>query len=203
MVSSWEAAWEIGFPATSVDEIELALVVRDLAHGSSYDVEAVDHGAELALDFQAGDELQDETYQLLLTAEVAGTDDHELVQSFTEELLEDLVDEARELVDRGERLGSKRLAELEFRPVPEDEERWDLVIPDWLAPDDAVVPFGFMVFVRATGERWPDARELDAHGRVVLVPFEGLVHAFGIPAPEGFEDEGEAGGTLPIHPNGE
>ena len=188
----WEAGWEIGFPAASVDELLLALVVRDLVHGSSYDVEALEDGTELALDFLAGDELEGESYQLLLTAEVAGTDDREMVQSFTEEMLEDLVDEAQELVAQGERLGSRPLAELEFRPVPEDQERWDLVVPDWLAPEDAVVPFGFKAFDAASGEGWPEDGLLDAHGRVILVPFRDAVHAFGIPAPSGFDEAEEA-----------
>ncbi len=55
--------------------------------------------------------------------------------------------------------------------VPEDEERWDLVIPDWLAPDDAEVPFGFRSFDKVSGEPVPDNAAFDAHGRVIAVPF--------------------------------
>ena len=54
-------------------------------------MEAVEDGTELALDFLAGDELQDQTYQLLLSAEIAGTENREMVQAFTEQMLEDLV----------------------------------------------------------------------------------------------------------------
>jgi hypothetical protein len=202
-MEAWEAEWEIGFPASTVDELLLALVVRDLVHGSSYDVEAIEDGTELALDFLAGDDLEDATYQLLLTADVAGTDDRDVVNSFTEEMLETLVDEAQDLVARGERLGSRPLAELEFRSVAEDRERWDLIVPDWLAPEDAVVPFGFRAFAAVGGGAWPDDRLLDAHGRIVLVPFEGAVHAIGIPAPAGFDEDEEVAGALPIHPDGE
>lgn len=201
-MEAWDAGWEIGFPAASVDELLLALVVRDLVHGSSYDVEAIEDGTELALDFLAGDELDEATYQLLLTAEVAGTEDREMVQSFTEEMLETLVDEAQELVDRGERLGSRTLAELEFRPVAEDLERWDLIVPDWLAPDDAVVPFGFRPYSVESGAAWPEDRLLDAHGRVVLVPFDGVLHAFGVPAPSGFDEAEGADESSPIDPGG-
>ncbi|MCU0233643.1 MAG: hypothetical protein MUE90_06380 [Thermoanaerobaculales bacterium] len=203
-MEAWEAGWEIGFPAQSVEELLLALVVRDLVHGSSYDVEATESGAELALDFLAGDELEGDTYQLLLTAEVSGTEDRDLVASFAEEMLEGLVDEAQELVAQSEALGSRPLSELEFRAVPEDEERWDLVVPDWLAPEDAVVPFGFRAFLGAAGAPWPDDRLLDGHGRVVLVPFGGRAHAFGVPAPAepGEGDEGDGGDTLPLHPGG-
>jgi len=72
-MESWETGWEVGFPASTADELLLALVVRDLVHGASFDVEAVEDGTELALDYLAGDELQDQTYQLLLSAEIAGT----------------------------------------------------------------------------------------------------------------------------------
>jgi hypothetical protein len=91
-MDTWETGWEVGFPASNADELLLALVVRDLVHGASFDVEAVEDGSELALDFLAGDELQDQTYQLLLSAEIGGTENRELVQAFTEQMLEDLVD---------------------------------------------------------------------------------------------------------------
>jgi hypothetical protein len=169
-------------------------------HGSSFDVESVEDGSELALDFLAGDELQDQTYQLLLSAEVGGTKNREMVQAFTEQMLEDLVAEAGDLVSNRQELGSRPSEELIFRSVAEHEERWDLVTPDWLAPDGAEVPFGFRSFDTASGEAWPSNEDLDAHGRIVLVPAGDRIHAFGIPAPAGWdEDDTESG--LPIHPH--
>ena len=47
-MESWETGWEVGFPASNVDELLLALVVRDLVHGASFDVEAVEDGTEIA-----------------------------------------------------------------------------------------------------------------------------------------------------------
>ena len=70
-MDTWETDWEVGFPAETVDQLLLALVVRDLVHGASFDVEAIADGTEIALDFTAGDELDNEMYQLLLSAEVA------------------------------------------------------------------------------------------------------------------------------------
>ena len=201
-MESWETGWEVGFPASSPDELLLALVVRDLVHGASFDVEAVEDGTELALDFLAGDELHDQTYQLLLSAEIAGTENREMVQAFTEQMLEDLVAEAEELVAQRQELGSRSSAELVFQSVPEDQERWDLVAPDWLAPDGAEVPFGFRSFDPKSGEAWPANEVLDAHGRVVLVPVGDEILVFGIPAPEGWgeeEEEGEGEGELPVH----
>ena len=199
-MESWETGWEVGFPASNADELLLALVVRDLVHGSSFDVESVEDGTELALDFLAGDELQDQTYQLLLSAEIAGTENREMVQAFTEQMLEDLVAEAEELVAQREELGSRPSAELVFQSVPEDEERWDLVVPDWLAPDGSEVPFGFRSFDAESGEGWPANEVLDAHGRVVLVPVGDEILVIGIPAPEGWGEEEEEGEGLPVHP---
>ena len=198
-MATWDTGWEVEFPAATVDEMMLALVVRDLVHGSSFDVEAVEDGAELTFDFLAGDESDGEAYRLLLSAEVGGTDNRELVQAFTEQMLEDLVAEAEELVARRQDLGSRPAGEVVFETVPENEERWDLVIPDWFAPDGAEVPFGFRSFEVAGGEPWPGDGALDAHGRVIFVPFGGAVHLFGIPAPEGWGEEEE---ELPVHPGG-
>jgi len=198
-MASWDTGWEVDFPAATVEEMLLALVVRDLVHGSSFDVEAVEDGSELALDFLAGDELEGEAYRLLLSAEVGGTDNRELVQAFTEQMLEDLVAEAEELVAQRENLGSRPAGEVVLETVPEDEERWDLVIPDWLAPDRAEVPFGFRSFDASGGEPWPGDGALDAHGRVIFVPFGGAVHLFGIPAPEDWGEEEDGG--LPVHPD--
>ena len=185
-METWETGWEVGLPASSTDELLLALVVRDLVHGASFDVEAVEDGSELALDFLAGDELQDDTYQLLLSAEVGGTENRELVQAFTEQMLEDLVGEAEELVAQRLELSSRPAVEVMYRAVPEDEERWDLVVPDWLAPDGAEVPFGYRSFVADSGECWPSDDLLDAHGRVILVPAGNSIVLFGIPAPAGW-----------------
>jgi len=198
-MDTWETGWEVGFPASTTDELLLALVVRDLVHGASFDVEAEEDGTELALDFLAGDELEGESYRLLLSAEVGGTENRELVQAFTEQMLEELVGEAEELVAQRQELGSRPADEVTFKKIPEDEERWDLVVPDWLAPDGADVPFGFRSFVEESGECWPSDDDLDKHGRIVLVPAGHSIVLIGIPAPAGWGDEDEADeGGLPI-----
>ncbi len=202
-MKTWEAGWEIEFPASTPVDLLLALVVRDLAHGTSYDVEVVEDGSGLAVDFVAADELEGEVYRLLLSAEIAGTQDTDRVQTFTAEMLEELVEEAQDLVARRTELGTRPLSDLTFRPVPEAEERWDLVVPDWLAPERAEVPFGFRSFDRSSEDPWPGNDLLDAHGRVIAVPFAGALHAFGIPAPTDSEhDEADGGTALPLHPAG-
>lgn len=179
----WEATWQVEFPAADRERLLLSLVVRDLLHGSSFDLELDDPDAVMAVDYLAGDEQQHDVYRLLVTARVHGPQDWEALQQLTEEVLDELISEAERSIDACQTLGSMPLEELAFEVVPEDDERWDLVIPDWLAPDGAEVPFGFRPVVTATASAWPADEVLDAHGRVVLVPHRGTAYLFAIPAP--------------------
>lgn len=195
--TTWEGAWEVEFPASSLEELAIALVVRDLIHGTSFDFEGEPGVGSLALDYSAGDELDGASYRLLVTAEAAGACDEELVRDVTERLLDQLVDEAESLVEKRTDLGTLPVEAISFAVVPEDEERWDLVVPDWLAPDGAEVPFGFRPVHRASGGPWPTDEQLDAHGRIVVVPLASMLHLIGIPAPAE-EVEGLAPAALPI-----
>jgi hypothetical protein len=193
--STWEAGWEVGFRATSPEELLVALVVRDLLHGSSFDVEH--ESGDLEVDYLVGDETSDGIYSLLVTARVEGVEDRKALQELTERLLEELVAEAESLVERRQALASIDLGSLAFKPVPEHEERWDLVVPDWLAPDGAEVPFGFRPELVSTGEWWPTDAELDEYGRIVLVPDSSTARLFAIPAPES-DPMSSDDGSLPV-----
>lgn len=196
----WEGEWEVEFPASSPEELALALVVKDLLHGTSFDIEGTDGGADLAIDFVAGDELEGTTYRLLVTAEAIGSPDADLVRDVTERLLDQLVDEAESLIEQRTVVAAEKADALGYRAVPEDQERWDLVVPDWLAPDGAEVPFGFRPVLLSSGQPWPTDSQLDGHGRIVVVPFAGQVQLLGIPAPvDDAEGEPEAG-SLPVLP---
>ncbi|MGD9252713.1 MAG: hypothetical protein PVG92_02135 [Holophagae bacterium] len=198
-METWETGWEVAFTASTADELLLALVVRDLVHGTSFDVEVEEDSSAIELDFVAGDEYEDDSYLLLLSVEVRGTDNREIVQAFTEQMLEEMVGEAETLTAEREELDTLPAAEVVFRAVPEDEERWDLVIPDWLAPDGAEVPFGFRPFVGSGNEPWPSNDQIDSHGRVMLIPDGDSIRLVGIPAPAEWGD-GESDG-LPVHPD--
>lgn len=192
----WEGSWEVTLPVRRALDLLTGLVTRDLVHGSSFDVELED-GAELAVDMLAGDELDDDGYRLMVTAEVEGPRRAAEVSEVVLEALEEAVEEARRLVERRTGLGSVRRSEVEMRPVAEDAERWDLVVPDWLAPDGAVVPFGYRPFRTRERAPWPQDADLDRHGRVVLVPDGSRLVAYGIPAPEDPPEEPDA---LPVVP---
>ncbi len=189
-MSKIETSLELEFPAESPEQLLLALVVRDLLHGSSYDVED-EQGRELAADYSAGDELVGSVYRMLITAEVEGTDDPEMVGELTEQIVDDLIGEAEALVADRTEVATLPFDTLEFLSVPEEAERWDLVIPDWLAPDGAEVPFGFRPFQAGDGAPWPDDTVLDGHGRVILVEHDGMVRLFAIAAPADEEEHVE------------
>ena len=195
---SWEDAWEIGIAVRRPEDMLTALLMRDLMHGQSVDVDLADQAGALEVDYLAGDEEDTGTYRLLLTAHVRGPEERSLLQELTRDLLEEALSEAERLASERRSLGSRDLAELRFAPVPENEERWDLVVPDWLAPDGAEVPFGFRPLIAASGVPWPSDTELDAHGRVVAVAHGGTLHLYGVPAPS-VVDEGR---RLPVHPSG-
>lgn len=181
VTQSWTAGWEIEFPARTRDELLAALVVRDLIHGATFDVETEDGSAEFEVDYEAGEELQDDVYRLLIAAEVRGPEDHAMLGAFTEQMMEESIEEAEGLVSVGIDLGAAPFGEVSFEVVDEQDERWDLVVPEWLAPEGAEIPFGFRP--ARGGVWWPDDGHLDAHGRIVVVPHDGSLHLVGLPAP--------------------
>jgi hypothetical protein len=195
----WEASWEVEFPAATAAELLVALLVRDQLHGSSFDLE-LESGEVMEVDFAAGDELDESAYTLLACAAARGPQDRSALQQLVEEVLEQLVAEAEDLARSCQLLGSVASDELGFEPVEEHDERWDLVVPDWLAPDGAEVPFGFRPVLARTGARWPDDSLLDSHSRVVLVPHGGLARLFGVPAATGDEVTPEEARALPVVP---
>lgn len=178
----WLASFEVSFPASTVEEVFLALVVRDMVYGTSFDVETEDGGHTFQVDITASEEIDAEKYQLLVEAEIRGVEEPETARAFLEQILEEAVDDAERLVEQRVDFGILDADEVEMRSVPEDEERWDLVIPDWLAPEGAEVPFGFRAFRVEDDQPFPGNADLDSAGRIVMVPFGGKFNLFAIPS---------------------
>ncbi len=178
----WLASFEIAFPASTVEELFLALVVRDMVYGTSFDVETEDGGQAFQVDVTASEEIDAEKYQLLVEAEIRGIEEPETARAFLEQILEEAIDDAEQLVEQRKEFGAVAADEIEMRVVPEAEERWDLVIPDWLAPEDAEVPFGFRAFRTDSDQPFPSNADLDGAGRIVMVPFGGQFSLFAIPS---------------------
>lgn len=191
-MEKWEESMALDLEWSSHKDVLFGLLVKDLLNGGAYDVEVEEPAVSFSADYLCGDELEDDVYRLLIVAEVEGPENHDLIRQFTEELLEELMEEARQLAEGAEDLGSVGHAKVIFQPVPEDDERWDLIVPDWLAPDGAEVPFGFRPYLAADQRPWPGDDVLDAHGRVVIVPFSDELHLFGTPMSEEAEATEEA-----------
>ncbi len=179
-----EEAMGLDIPVESREDVCLGLLVRDRLHGASFDVESEDPPAEFEVDYHCGDEMEEGTYRLLIVAEFEGDGGDELIRDFTEEALAEFFEEAAAELENAVWLDDLDEGAVEFRAVQEDEERWDLVVPDWLAPDGAEVPFGFRGYRKDDGAPWPDDAALDRHGRVVVVPFGGRLYLVGTPMPE-------------------
>lgn len=185
-------SWELEFKQESESDLLLGLVVRDLLHGASYDLRPSDGDGVFAFDIVAADEIDDDAYRLTVDVGIEGPDEPETAQDLAMRLFDDIVDEAEGLVNAKVEIGHRAAVEIEFKQVEEDSERWDLVVPDWLAPDGAEVPFGFRPVDRETGDYWPTNEMLDGHGRIVVVPDGIRLILFGIPAPD------ESGTELPV-----
>lgn len=179
-------AIELPLPATMVEEVLTALIVRDLLHGSSYDVEVEDDGREFEVDLTVTDEIDEENgvYLALVEIEYGGDVDEESLGAFLTQIIDEAAAEAEQIVEKKREIAVCRRKEIEFRAVDEDAERWDLVIPDWLAPEDSVVPFGFRPFLVEGGAEIPSNAQLDEAGRIVVVPMAEQLHFFAVPAPE-------------------
>jgi hypothetical protein len=183
MVDKVSASWELEFPCRQRQELLHALIVRDLLHGASFDLEVPDSDDEIALDCVAMDESDGEVYLLTVDAEVESKADAAVVHDLVVGLFEEIVDEAEQLVAVSKIVDSKKSAEVVFVHVEEYEERWDLVVPDWLAPDGAEVPFGFRPLLRGSSMQWPTDEQLNNHGRLVVVPDGDELHLVAIPSP--------------------
>ena len=176
-----EEQWIVGLPGRTPRELLLALLVRSRAHGLSIEVELPGNEEPFFIDLYCDDELDGDTYRLLIDAEVWGGSPEEAAR-VTEATIEELAGEAEAAVAAAERLDVRDAGEIEFRPVPEDEVRWSLVCPDWLAPDGASTPGGFRPYLRSTGEPWPDDATLGRFETVAVVPDGGRFVLYGVPA---------------------
>ncbi len=183
-MNTWEETMALDLSAQSHEEILLGLLLKDLLHGGAYDVDVDEPEISFSVDYVCGDEIEGDVYRLLISAEVDGPPEHDIVRQFTQELLDELAEEAGQLAATAEDLGEIEMSDIEMRTVSEDDERWDLVIPDWLAPDDAEVPFGFRSFKAGSSDPWPSDDMLNDHGRVLLIPAGHVFRVIATPLPE-------------------
>lgn len=190
MVKTLEHEWELELPAKSAEELLAALAARDRLFGQEITMEPEEDPAK-AVEVWIGtsDALAEGVYHLAVYAELKGAKEYlepavnALEEVFEEQLKEGAADAvAARLLDR------RSAKEITFRAVSEEEELPQLILPEWLAPEGAELPWGFQP-VAADGQTWPDRALLEEHSRVVVVPFGAELLAYALPDLDEGEEE--------------
>lgn len=189
MTTKLEHEWELELPAASADQLLAALTTRDRLYGQTITLEPEDDESKAVEAWLASVEsLEANKYRLSVYAELTGPKEFlEAARDAVEDIVSEQVEAAAAEAGEATLLEKKPAAEIEFRKVSEDDERPQLVIPEWLAPGEVDIPWGFRPF-DVKGKAWPAEDVLNAHDRLVIIPFGGELLLYALPP---IEDEEE------------
>jgi len=189
MTAKLEHEWELELPAATADQLLAALTTRDRLYGQSITLEPEDDPAKAVEVWLASVEsLEANKYRLGLYAEISGPKEFlEAARDAVEDHVSEQVEAAATEASEATLLEKRAAAEIQFRKVAENDERPQLVIPEWLAPGEVDVPWGFRSF-DAKGKPWPDETVVKAHDRLVLIPFGGDLLLYALPPLEDDEE---------------
>lgn len=190
MTKSIEHQWDFELPASSPEEILVALSARDRVFGQSITLEPEDdekHAVEVWLG--TADALAGDSFHLAVYADLEGPAEYlDAAVEAVEEVVHELIEAASGDAKAAKLLARRPATEIEFRAVGEEEERPQIIIPEWLSPvEELELPWSFRSFTKA-GAAWPDDAILAEHSRVAVVPFRDELLLYALPPlPE--EDE--------------
>ena len=189
MTSKIEHEWELELPAATADQLLAALTTRDRLYGQTITLESEDDPAKAVEVWLASVEsLEAKKYRLGLYAELSGPKEFlEAAKDAVEDIVSEQVESAAAEAGEATLLEKRPAAEIQFRKVPEDDEKPQLVIPEWLAPGEVDVPWGFRSY-DAKGKPWPGDELVKAHDRLVLIPFGGELLLYALPPLEDDEE---------------
>ncbi len=189
MTAKLEHEWEIELPAATAEQLLAALTTRDRLYGQSITLEPEDDPAKAVEVWLASVEsLEKDTFHLGIYAEISGPKEFlEPARDALEDIVSEQIEAAAAEAAEATLVETRPLSEIEFRNVEEDDERPALVVPEWLAPGEIEVPWGFRPF-EANGQAWPDDATIAAHDRLVLIPFDGRLTLYALPP---IEDDDE------------
>lgn len=193
MSATLEHGWELELPASTPEQLLAALTARDRLFGQTITLEPEDE-PEKAVEVWLGttDALADETFHLGVYAELTGPSEFlEAARDALEDIVSEQVEEANAEAAQAELLESRPSSAIHFEPVKEEDERPQLIVPEWLAPGDPEeieLPWGFRPF-DSDGKAWPANATIEAHDRLVLVPFGDELRLYTLPAIEDEEEE--------------
>lgn len=187
-----EHEWEIELPAGTPEQLLAALAARDRLFGQSVTLEP-EEDAENTVEvwFGAAEALEDDTFHLAVYAELSGSQQY---LDAARDALEDIVGEQIEMAAteaaEAALVETRTAAEVEFRQVADEDQRPQLIIPEWLGPqgEDVEMPWGFRAFGQ-DGRAWPDDDTLSAHDRLVILPVGDELRLYALPPIEDEDDE--------------
>jgi hypothetical protein len=185
MPKKMEHEWSVELPAATAEQLLAALAARDLLFGQTITLEPEDEPKK-AVEVWLGtsEELVEEKYFLGIYAELTGPGEYlEAARDALEDIVAEQLEAAASEAASATLVERRPLAEVQFSKVAEDEEIPQLIIPEWLAPADAELPWGFRGFTTPGGE-WPPDEVLKRHERLALVPFHDEVLVYALPTLE-------------------
>ncbi len=190
MSGTLEHEWELELPGETPEQILAGMVARDRLFGQAVTLEPEeDESNSVEAWFGTTDDLDGTTYKLGVYVELTGPEDYlEPARDALEEIMGEQLEIAATEAENAVLVDRRPLAEITFEKVAEDDENQQLVMPEWLAPEGAELPWGF-VGVDASGRVWPGDETMKAHGRVVLVPYKDELFVYGLPPIEDEEEE--------------
>lgn len=184
MSTTVEHEWEVELPAANPEQLLAALAARDRLFGQSISLEPEDdEKSTVEVWIGTVEALEGTTFKLSIYSELTGP---KVYMEAAREALEDIVSEQIEAaaVEAGQAklLGRRPASEVTFRRVDEDEERTELIIPEWLAPEgeEVELPMGFRGF-DSKGTPWPGDDLLTKHERVVVLPVKTELLLYSLP----------------------
>jgi hypothetical protein len=190
MPKTLEREWEFELPASKPEEVLAGLAARDRLFGQTITMEPEEDPAKsVEVWIGTSDALADAVYHLGVYAELSGAKEYlepaadALAEIFEEQIQAGTADaEAATLLDR------RAASAIIFKAVAENDELPQLVLPEWLAPEGAELPWGFQA-VTPDGQAWPSKKLLESHDRIAVVPFGDEVLLYALPALEDGEEE--------------
>jgi hypothetical protein len=189
MTTTIEHEWEIELPGKTAEQLLAALNLRDRLFGQTLTLEPEDSPKDtVEVWLGTAEVLRDKMFHLGVFAEISGPKKHlEGAQNLIEELVGEQVEEAAAEAEEAKVVARRPAAEIEFRKVKDEDERPQLIIPEWLAPEEELeLPWSFRSFEKDGGAAWPDEKLLEKHERIALVPSKKELLLYALPA---LEDE--------------
>jgi hypothetical protein len=189
MAAHLEHELEIELPANTPEQMLAALAARDRLCGQSLTLELPeDPRTSVEVWIATAEALNEKMFWLGLHAELDGPkallDD---ARDAVEEIFAAEVEAGAIEAEQAQLLERRPAGSVTLRAVPEKDEQPQIVIPEWLAPDDAEPPWGFLPF-EASGQVWPGPALTEAHARLVIVPSGEELLLYSLP---GLPEDGE------------